>query len=79
MKKLGYWKRDDDAMLVIWQCKCGDLIGEVYNNGKFQRGKWNMRARFCAKYKEATTQRVFEYFGFSMRIKECSFNENIKF
>lgn len=64
MVKISMYKKDNGALLVIWKCINGDLIGEVYNNGIEKRGKWNMRARFSVKYREATDYRVCEYFGF---------------
>ena len=64
MVKTEMYKRNDGALLVIYKCVNDDLIGEVYANGVAKRGKWDMRARFCAKDKENTSYRVCEYFGF---------------
>lgn len=64
IKTLMYKNKSTGALLVIWECKSGDLIGEVYDNGIEKRGKWNSRARFCVKDNDAEPYRVLEYFGF---------------
>ena len=64
IKTLMYKNKSTGALLVIWECKSGDLIGEVYDNGVEKRGKWNSRARFRVEDKDAQPYRVLEYFGF---------------
>ena len=64
VKYLMYKNKTTGALLVIWECKCGDLIGEVYNNGVEKRGKWDRRARFYVRDKDAAVYRVLEYLGF---------------
>ena len=59
-----YKNKTTGALLVIWECKCGDLIGEVFNNGVEKRGKWDRRARFHVVHGDAQPYRVLEYFGF---------------
>ena len=64
VKSLMYKNKSTGALLVIWECKCGDLIGEVFNNGVEKRGKWDRRARFHVVHGDAQPYRVLEYFGF---------------
>lgn len=65
MVKISMFKRENDgALLVIWQTRKGNLIGEVFNNGVEKRGKWDMRATFYTKDGDATEYRVCEYFNF---------------
>ena len=66
MVKISMHKKDNGALLVIWQTPKGNLVGEVFLDGVEKRGKngkWDMRATF--EDKEATQHRVREYFGFS--------------
>ena len=62
MKKIAMYKKNNGALLVIWQTRKGNLIGEVYFDGVEKRCKWDMRATFEGK--ETTEYRVCEYFGF---------------
>lgn len=64
IKTLMYKNKTTGALLVIWECKGGDLIGEVYSNGVEKRGKWDRRARFHVVHGDAQPYRVLEYFGF---------------
>ena len=64
VKSLMYKNKSTGALLVIWECRSGDLIGEVYNNGVEKRGKWDRRARFHVVHGNAQPYRVLEYFGF---------------
>ena len=66
MVKIAIYKRDDGALLSIFKCVNGDLIGEVYNNGVEKKGKWDMRARFRVKDNDAYEYRVCEYFNFKV-------------
>ena len=69
MVKIALYKKDDGALLVIWQTHKGNLIGEVYFDGVEKRGKngkWDMRATFYIKDGDATEHRVCEYFGFDV-------------
>ena len=63
MVKVSMYKKDDGALLVIWEKADGSLVGEVFNNGIEKRYAWDMRATF--KHKDATEYRVCEYFGFN--------------
>lgn len=65
MVKNSMFKREDGALLVIWETPKGNLIGEVYNDGVERRGKWDMRATFYVTDGDATPYRVLEYFGFN--------------
>lgn len=67
MVKIALYKKENGALLVIWQTRKGNLVGEVYFDGVEKRGKngkWDMRATFYVEGKEATEYRVCEYFGF---------------
>ena len=64
MVKISMYKKENGALLVIWQTRKGNLVGEVFNNGIEKRGKWDMRATFYVEDKDATEYRVCEYFGF---------------
>jgi hypothetical protein len=63
-KSLMYKNKSTGALLVIWKCKSGNLIGEIYDNGVEKRGKWDRRARFRVVHGDAQPYRVLEYFGF---------------
>lgn len=58
------YKKDDGALLVIWETIKGNLIGEVYSNGIERRGYWDNRATFKVTDGDADIYRVREYFGF---------------
>lgn len=62
MVKISMYKKDNGALLVIWQTPKENLVGEVFFNGVEKRGKWDMRATFEGR--DATEYRVCEYFGF---------------
>ena len=68
MVKISMFKKDDGALLVIWETTKGNLVGEVYNDGVKKRGKWSMRATFYRTDGDATQHRVQEYFGFHSAI-----------
>lgn len=53
----------EGRLLVISETTNGNLVGEVFNNGKRIVGKHDMRAKFTVGAKEATRYRVMEYFG----------------
>ncbi len=63
MVKIAIYKKDNGALLVIWQTRNNNLVGEVYQNGEYHRNKWDMRATFYED--DATEYRVCEYFGFN--------------
>lgn len=66
MVKIAIYKKEENgALLSIWRCVNGDLIGCVFADGKEKRGKWDMKARFRKEDNEATEYRVCEYFGFN--------------
>jgi hypothetical protein len=65
MVKTDMYVRKDGALLVIFLCANGNLIGNVYLNGKEKRGYHDMRAKFRVKDGDATNYRVKEYFGFT--------------
>ena len=37
MVKIAIYKKDDGALLVIWKTPKENLIGELYNGGKYHR------------------------------------------
>lgn len=51
-------------LLVIYETRKGNLIGEVYNDGKRIAGKWDSRATFYVEDGDADIYRVKSYFGF---------------
>ena len=63
MIKIAEYKKDSGELLVIWRTSTDKLIGELYYNGEYKRGKWGSRATFGEG--ENTEYRVKEYFGFS--------------
>lgn len=65
MKIVNRFKDNKDGrLLVIYESKYGDLIGEVYYSGVRKAGKWDMRSKFEAMTKDCSEYRVCEYFGF---------------
>jgi hypothetical protein len=65
MKIVNRFKDNKDGrLLVIYESKFGDLIGEVYQSGIRKAGKWDSRAKFTAMTKDCSEYRVREYFGF---------------
>lgn len=62
MVKIAIYKHDNGSLLVIWRTPKENLVGEVYSNGIYKRGKWVLRATFEGR--DATEYRVCEYFGF---------------
>lgn len=55
-------RKRDGALLVIFENRNGDLIGETYGKGTRKPGSWDSRALFTGK--DACEFRVREYFGF---------------
>lgn len=69
MVKVSMFKKDDGALLVIWETPNGNLVGEVFLDGVERRGKngkWDMRATFKIEDGDAREYRVCEYFGFDV-------------
>ena len=64
MKIVNRFKDNAGRLLVIYESKHGDLIGEVYSSGIKKAGKWDSRATFETMTKDCTEYRVREYFGF---------------
>mgnify|MGYP006916030280 CR=1 FL=1 len=56
---------DNGRLLVIYEGRYGDMVGEVYNSGVRKAGKYDMRTKFEALSKDASEYRVREYFGFT--------------
>lgn len=52
-------------LLVIYETKNGNLVGEVYVSGERVPGKWDSRATFYVEDKDAEPFRVMEYFRFA--------------
>ena len=65
MIKTDMFKRKDGALLVVYLCNNGDLIGIVYMDGNEKRGHHDLKARFSKKQNEATIYRVKESFYFT--------------
>lgn len=65
MKVVSKFKDGKGRLLVILETPNGHLVGEVYADGKYKRGKWDNRASFYTYDKDASEYRVREYFGFS--------------
>lgn len=55
----------DGRLLVVYETPNLNYVGEVYNKGKRVAGKWDSRATFYHKDKDASEYRVMEYFGFT--------------
>jgi hypothetical protein len=70
MKIISRYKDKHNRLLIIWNTRNENLIGEVYDSGIMKRGKSDMRATFYRKDNEATEYRVKEYFGFLGSHKE---------
>ena len=63
MKKIHHTKQGD-RLLIIWETRSGNYVGEVYQN-EYKRGKWIQRATFYANDGDADIFRVKEYFNFT--------------
>lgn len=71
MKIMSRFKHDDGRLLVIFETPKGHLVGEVYSNGEYKRGKWDSRATFSYLDGDAQEYRVKEYFGFNSSNSIC--------
>lgn len=65
MKIVNRFKDGAGRLLVIYESKYGDLVGEVYSSGVRKAGKWDGLATFETMTKVCTEYRVREYFGFT--------------
>ena len=70
MKIKSKFKNDDGRLLVIFETPKGHLVGEVYSNGEYKRGKWDSRATF-SYWDYNDEYRVKEYFGFNSSNSIC--------
>lgn len=70
MKIKSKFKNDDGRLLVIFETPKGHLVGEVYSNGEYKRGKWDSRVTF-SYWDDNDEYRVKEYFGFNSSNSIC--------
>ena len=61
MRKLKQLEGIDERILVIWETRNGNYVGEIYK-GEYKRGQWSQRATFYED--DAQEYRVKEYFNF---------------
>ena len=52
-------------LLVIYESRYGDLVGEIYYSGVRKAGRWDSRATFPTMTKDCSEFRVREYFNFN--------------